>query len=56
MPDEWSGRTFLEIFQVDKETGGPKGIVSIVFDKSELATTLPKAEEDGLISLREAEE
>ncbi len=29
LPEGLSGRTFLEFFQTDRDTGGPKGIVSI---------------------------
>lgn len=27
LPEGWSGKTFLEFFQTDKDTGNPKGIV-----------------------------
>ena len=29
LPEGWSGKTFLEFFQSDRDTGSPKGIVGI---------------------------
>ena len=29
LPNGLSGRTFLEFFQIDKQTGDPKGIVAL---------------------------
>jgi hypothetical protein len=32
VPEGLSGKTFLEFFQVDKETGEPKGIIELLLD------------------------
>ena len=32
VPEGLTGRTFLEFFQIDKETGGPKGIIELKLD------------------------
>ncbi len=37
LPEGISGRTFLEFFQTDKETGLPKGIVALDLDTLDLA-------------------
>jgi hypothetical protein len=29
LPEGWSGKTFLEFFQIDKSTGDPKGVVGL---------------------------
>lgn len=29
LPEGWSGKTFLNFFQIDKNTGDPKGVVGI---------------------------
>jgi hypothetical protein len=41
LPEGISGRTFLDFFQTDKETGARKGIVAIALDLEELLATEP---------------
>jgi uncharacterized protein DUF6932 len=41
LPEGISGRTFLEFFQTDKETGARKGIVAIALDVEQLLATEP---------------
>jgi len=41
MPEGISGKTFVDFFQTDKETGGRKGIVAIALDLRELIAINP---------------
>ena len=47
LPEGRSGRTFVDFFQTDKETGAPKGIVAIALDLQELIATSGYDNEQG---------
>ena len=47
LPEGISGRTFLEFFQIDKDTGGRNGIVAMALDVEQLlASETPRPGDD----------